>query len=196
MCFYPKLTSNCTTDKEDMMKIFNIAICAILLISLTGCGVNLNTNQYEVSDAGDVFETYEGTIISRRKVNISGTSGAGTGVGGVAGGLIGSQLGGGRGSIVTTLGGAALGAVAGSAIEKNATKQQGWEYSIRIIDESGQSTTTHSIKSRSARSSTGSMNKRIQTVVQGLDNDIKVGTKVLLHIPANGGRARVVPITG
>ena len=178
-----------------MINNFKKIMCIAIAIALSGCGVDLNTNQYDVSNAGDVFETYEGKVISRRKVKISGTSGAGNSTGGVAGGLIGSQLGGGSGSILTTLGGAALGAMAGAAIEKNATKQEGWEYSIRIMDESGQSATVNNIKSRSFRSTSGTMNKRIQTVVQGLDVDIKVGTKVLLHIPSNGGRARVVPIT-
>jgi uncharacterized protein YcfJ len=46
-------------------------------------------------------------------------SGAGAVIGGVTGGLLGSQAGGGRGKIVTSVAGAVLGAVAGDSVEKN-----------------------------------------------------------------------------
>lgn len=51
-------------------------------------------------------------------------NGAGAVIGGVAGGLLGSQAGGGRGKIVTSVAGAVLGAVAGDSVQKNMNAAQ------------------------------------------------------------------------
>jgi outer membrane lipoprotein SlyB len=65
---------------------------------------------------------------------------AGTGVtpgmaiGGVVGGLLGNQLGGGRGRTATTVVGAAGGAYAGHAIEKNRARTTAYVLHIRMAD--------------------------------------------------------------
>lgn len=51
-------------------------------------------------------------------------SGAGAVIGGVAGGLLGSQAGGGRGKLVTTATGAVLGAMVGDNVQKNMNAAQ------------------------------------------------------------------------
>jgi outer membrane lipoprotein SlyB len=76
-----------------------------------------------------------GTVESMREV---ASKGEGTGLGAVAGGIggliLGHQVGGGAGNKIATVLGAAGGAYAGNAIEKNARSTKSYEVSVRMED--------------------------------------------------------------
>lgn len=76
-----------------------------------------------------------GVIESVRAVEVAGeTSGVGAVAGGVAGGVVGNQFGHGTGRTLLTIGGAAGGAYAGNAIEKNMKKHTVWRVAVRLDD--------------------------------------------------------------
>jgi len=83
-----------------------------------------------------------GTIESVQQVERPGEgSGVGVGVGAVAGGLLGRQMGGGRGRDVMTVLGAVGGAVAGNHVEKNVRKVTDYKVTVRFEDGSTQTLT-------------------------------------------------------
>ena len=61
---------------------------------------------------------------------------------GVVGGVLGHQIGSGRGNTAATILGAGAGAYAGNQIEKNAKKKTYWVVSVRLDDGSKQSITS------------------------------------------------------
>jgi outer membrane lipoprotein SlyB len=74
-----------------------------------------------------------GVVESIRYVEEAGkTSGLGMLGGAVVGGVIGHQIGSGRGNTVATIAGAGLGAVAGNQVEKNTKTKTMWAVSIRM----------------------------------------------------------------
>jgi outer membrane lipoprotein SlyB len=76
-----------------------------------------------------------GVIESIRVANVQGQgSGLGAVAGGVAGGLLGNQIGRGNGRTVATIAGAAGGAYAGNAIEKNMKKHTVYRVTLRMED--------------------------------------------------------------
>jgi len=76
-----------------------------------------------------------GVIESIRPVQVKGeTSGVGAVAGGVAGGLVGNQFGHGGTRTLLTIGGAAGGAYAGNAIEKNMKTHTVWRVGVRLED--------------------------------------------------------------
>ncbi len=76
-----------------------------------------------------------GVIESIRAIEVKGpSSGIGAVAGGVAGGVVGNQFGSGGTKTLLTIGGAAGGAFAGDAIEKNLKKQTAWQVTVRLGD--------------------------------------------------------------
>lgn len=148
------------------------------LFLLSGCAPSIGGNDYSVSGTGQVSETYPGVITAKRIVKVNAKSpehendiGVGTVAGGVAGGVLGSQIGGGKGAVVAGTLGALGGAVAGHFAEKKLTEQQGYEYQVKLDD------------------------GRLLTLTQGATPDLAIGQRVLMIVPQNGGRSRVVPDT-
>ena len=77
-----------------------------------------------------------GTVVNVRTVKKEGeASGAGAVIGGIAGGVLGHQVGSGRGKDVATVAGAAGGAYAGHQIEKN--KNASTSYVVEVKLENG-----------------------------------------------------------
>src|SRR5258706_1331608 len=73
------------------------------------------------------------TFCSRREVQIEGTrSGIGPAAGAAGGGIAGSCVGQGRGSAVGAVVGAVAGGVAGQAAEQGATRQVGYEITVKL----------------------------------------------------------------
>lgn len=144
------------------------AVIAALCLGIAACTPNIEPDSYAVGSVGQVNRAVKGTVVSARQVNIEGTqSGVGAGSGALAGGLGGSYIGGSsvRGSAIGAVGGAVAGGIAGALIEESATKQQGVEYIIEAE------------------------NGAILTLVQGTDDPIAKGEKVLVLY---GQRSRVV----
>jgi outer membrane lipoprotein SlyB len=74
-----------------------------------------------------------GVVSSVRYVEEKGdASGAGLVIGGVAGGVLGHQIGSGRGNTVATIAGAGVGAYAGNQVEKNAKKKTYWVVDVKL----------------------------------------------------------------
>lgn len=111
-------------------RFLNVALC---LAFLAGCADNINSNHYSTNQTGKVSTVAQCTVISVRQVGVSDNSGAGTLIGGLAGGVAGSTIGG--GSTAHTLGavgGALLGGLVGSAAEQGLTSQTGLEYVVKL----------------------------------------------------------------
>jgi outer membrane lipoprotein SlyB len=121
-----------------------------------------------------VSETYECTVVSVRRVLVEEGDSlednkTGAVLGAVTGGVLGNAVGAGRGRTTATVLGAVAGGVGGAMAEKAMKRQDALEYVLKM------------------------QNGSLRTVVQGLDNQLAPGQKVLLIIDNNGGRSRIVP---
>ncbi len=147
------------------------AVALPLALFAGACAPNMSSNSYDARSVGEVRRIERGTIQSYRWVEIRGPrSGVGTMAGAGIGAAAGSTIGGGHGSgaenVIGAIGGALLGGLLGSSIEKNATKQSGFEYVIRT--ESG----------------------ALVSIVQADTQPLPEGAPVLIHF--SGTRSRVV----
>ncbi|MBK7541199.1 MAG: glycine zipper 2TM domain-containing protein [Candidatus Competibacteraceae bacterium] len=98
-----------------------------------GCASSLSGGAYSRAQARGVQEVRLGYVESVRDVLIEGTqSGVGTMGGAALGGLAGSNLGKGNGRAAGAIGGAIVGGLVGSTIEQNATRQPGLEITVRL----------------------------------------------------------------
>jgi outer membrane lipoprotein SlyB len=119
------------------MKQLVVALMAVSVL-ITGCQRKLdNENYVSSSDSGTVLE---GKIISARPVVIQNKdrledNSAGILSGGAAGGVAGYQVGGGRGNAAATVGGAIAGALVGGLLQQELSKQDGFEYIVKIDPE-------------------------------------------------------------
>jgi outer membrane lipoprotein SlyB len=146
------------------------AAFAALALALAGCASGLGANSYERGQVGTVARVEEGTVVASRAIVIEGSQTGqtvGTATGAVIGGVAGSQIGGGSDErAIAGVIGAVGGGIIGNAIGKNATKQPGFAYTVRL--RSGE----------------------LVTITQGGDIAIANGTPVLVEY---GARARVIP---
>jgi outer membrane lipoprotein SlyB len=145
-----------------------VALAAVLATSVGGCASSLSGGSYTRSQARTAQYVDMGTVESVRHVQIEGTkSGVGTVGGAALGGIAGSTLGSGRrANAAGAVGGAILGGLAGSAVEEGMTSQPGLEITVRL--DSG----------------------RIIAVTQGADEGFYPGDRVRV-ITAPDGTARV-----
>lgn len=108
-----------------------VVLCALLQAA---CMPDSRSDKVYSRDQARVSHSvYYGTILRVEDVTIEGTnSGAGVLAGGAMGGVLGNAVGGGSGRAISTVGGAILGGLAGSAIEKDATTQVGVELEVEL----------------------------------------------------------------
>jgi outer membrane lipoprotein SlyB len=156
-----------------MKKFFLILSAGAVFMG--GCARDLSPYSYGEQDVGQVNQTYAGTILSMRRVMINGADRledhkTGMAVGAIAGGLLGSAFGKGRGKIAGIAGGALLGGTAGTLAEKNMKQQEAIEYTVELDS------------------------RQMRTVVQG-GAPLMKGQRVLL-IMNNKGRSRITPFEG
>ena len=109
-----------------------IAVATLPLLLISCAQQSLTGDTYSRNEAGQAQSVQQGRITSIRYVKIEGGTTAGTILGGVAGGVLGNQIGGGRGNTLATVGGAGLGAVAGSHAQQSMGSRQGLEIQVRI----------------------------------------------------------------
>ena len=162
----------------------SVVISAVIVsgITISGCAPRIGANNVSVQGVGEMSETLRGVIIAARPVMISASRqdadnqpGAGAAIGAVGGGVLGSQIGQGKGSVLAALGGAALGGVAGHMIGQKLTDQEGMEYQIQL-DRGG-----------------------IVTMRQGADPVMRAGQRVMVInsskdvLNHGGGNGRVIP---
>lgn len=154
--------------KSLILKAISAGVIALSL-GITGCASNISSSAYSDQQVGQASQTYAGTIVSHRVVDVQGKSEVGGLVGAAAGGVAGSAIGGGfRANALGAIGGALLGGLAGSAAESSLSKQQAIEYVIQT-EKNG-----------------------LITVAQGVDNPLAVGQKVLVIV---GKTTRVIADT-
>ena len=97
-----------------------------LIMGLSGCPASLSGSAYSRNQARTLQTVETGTVESVRQVFIEGTkTGLGGASGAALGGLAASNIGGGRGQVAATIGGALIGGVAGAAAEEAMTRQPG-----------------------------------------------------------------------
>ncbi|MDR1267118.1 MAG: hypothetical protein LBJ70_01905 [Holosporales bacterium] len=148
-----------------------IGIACFLGLFLAGCARQISSNVYSERHVGEASFSYQGTIISVRKVLVGSEkleeNVAGGAVGAVGGGLLGSQFGKGEGKTAMTALGVVGGAVGGAMAQKALREQEALEYVVKLT------------------------NGQIVTVVQGLEDPLPSGAPVLV-IMGQAGRSRVV----
>ncbi|NPT61124.1 glycine zipper 2TM domain-containing protein [Paraburkholderia elongata] len=90
---------------------------------------------YESAPARPAADPYAGEVVAINTVQApEPTTGLGALGGAVAGGLVGNQIGGGRGKILTTIAGAVGGGLAGNGIEHAVRKQTTYQVQVRMQD--------------------------------------------------------------
>ncbi|MCL7744986.1 glycine zipper 2TM domain-containing protein [Guyparkeria hydrothermalis] len=116
-----------------MKHLITIVLAAAGLALLSGCASSLSSGAYSRDSARQMQTVYYGTVQSIRTVQIEGTkTPVGAGAGAVTGGILGSQVGGGTGRSLATVGGVVLGGLAGAAAEEGITRQTGYEITVRL----------------------------------------------------------------
>ena len=114
----------------------NYLLCLPVVMLLASCAQDSRSgNVYRQGDVRQEQSVRYGRITSISPVKIEGNHEAGTVVGAVAGGLLGSQLG--RGHAAHTagaVGGALAGGVIGSNVEQAVGNRNGIEINVRLTD--------------------------------------------------------------
>ena len=105
---------------------------------IAGCASDIDSNYYSTGSVGQVSQAQGCTVVSVRPIKVSTQNGAGTAIGGIAGGQIG---GGNTAHLLGAVGGAILGGFAGNAAQEGLTSQQGYEYIVRLDNGNTVSTT-------------------------------------------------------
>lgn len=109
---------------------------------IAGCASDIDSNYYSTGSVGQVSQAQGCTVVSVRPIKVSTQNVAGTAIGGIAGGIAGSQIGGGNTAhLLGAVGGAILGGFAGNAAQEGLTSQQGYEYIVRLDNGNTVSTT-------------------------------------------------------
>lgn len=152
-------------------RVVAVSVLAASLAILAGCANrSASSSVYTYGQAQQEQIVRYGTVVSVRPVTIQEdrSSGLGTLGGGALGGVAGSAIGGGRGQILTSIGGAILGGLAGNAVENQMGKTQGLEITVRLD------------------------NGETRVVAQAADVALTSGQRVQLI--SGGGPTRVVPM--
>ena len=157
-----------------MKKTYTAVALVASLGMMSGCATNLDPNFVDDSVAGQTAIVELGTITSVRQVTTGSANAkdrvAGTAIGGIAGGVLGSLVKGGRTtSTLSTIGGIGAGALIGNTAQKAVSEKKRIEYTVKL--DSGATIAT------------------IQDAKQGV---LSVNTRVRV-IEQKGGRSRVVP---
>ncbi len=147
------------------MKVLNkfyLFLAAVLL--LTGCASNLTGDNYSASEAKRIQTVQYGVVVDQRPVVIDGRQNGvlGTAAGGVLGGVIASNVGGGKGKDIATGIGAVIGGILGQQVEERATRKQGQEITIRL--DSGE---TISVVQQVSQANFFANNDRVKLLQQG-----------------------------
>lgn len=117
-----------------MKKLALVVVVGSLFLG--GCAAPIAGNgTYQAQETGVAQNVRFGIVESVRPVVLDkGTTGIGIAGGALVGGLLGSQIGGGWGSAAAAAAGAVAGGIGGQAIERNTSKSQGLEITVRLRD--------------------------------------------------------------
>lgn len=151
-----------------------LMLAAAATLALAGCARQISPNTVEGASVGQVSEAFFGTVQQVRVVQVqegdrlqeNTTGGL---VGGLLGGAAASRFGGGWGKVLAIGAGALAGAAVGAVAEREITRQQALEYTVRLD------------------------NGRMITIVQGgVENPLPSGSRVIVQM-GQQGQGRVVP---
>jgi outer membrane lipoprotein SlyB len=106
-------------------------ILALVLAGVSGCGPNYSPDTYASNAAQQANKVEQGVIVGVRDVAVTAAGTVGTVTGAAAGGIAGSQVGVGPVSAFTSLGGALVGGIGGSAVEHVTSDTTAFEYIVR-----------------------------------------------------------------
>lgn len=134
---------------------------------LTACTPDISAGSYATGQVGQAARTASGVIIAARPVSVSnGDNMVGTLGGAALGGIAGSAIGGGtRANLLGAVGGALVGGAVGNYAEGKMSSQTGMQYTVRLA------------------------NRSVVTVTQGMNPVLNVGQKVYVIF---GNPARVI----
>lgn len=151
-----------------MMRAVVQLLSVSVVFSQFGCMTDISGNTYSVGAVGAVNRAVEATVISKRTVDVSGSSETGAAVGATGGAIAGANAGGDSalGVVGGVVGGALVGGLVGGAAQKHNTKQEGFEYVVKTA------------------------NGALFTVVQGPEPPIEKGQNVILLY---GSKSRLIP---
>ncbi len=117
--------------KQAALKIFMVFMALVL----AGCASSLSGEVYTREQARTSHTISYGKVIGVKHVLIEGTKGTiGSIMGGAAGAALGNTIGSGTGRTLASVAGGILGALAGNAIEKEVTKKDGLEITVKLDD--------------------------------------------------------------
>lgn len=152
------------------MKKWALLFVFPLALMLSGCYSAIGADQYATDSVGEVNRALRGTVVSVRAVQVASDGQTGTLIGGAAGAVAGSMIGGSDAAhILGGIGGAVIGGMAGDAAQGALTKQSGYEYVVELD------------------------NGSLVTVSQGNDVVLRPGQRCIVLY---GKRARVIPYNG
>ncbi len=152
-----------------MMKKLALLLILPLALTVNACTSRIGANEYATAGAGQVNRAVRGTVVNVRQVQLQSDNGAGTLLGGAAGAVAGSMIGGTDAvHILGGIGGAVLGGMAGDAAQGALSNQAGYEYVIQLE------------------------NGNLVTITQGTDVLLTPGQKCIVLY---GKQARVIPAT-
>ena len=103
----------------------------LVLAGVSACGPTYSPDTYASNAVQQANKVEQGIVIGVRDVAVSASGTVGTVTGAAAGGIAGSQMGGGVTSAFTSLGGALVGGIAGSAVEHASADTKAFEYIVR-----------------------------------------------------------------
>lgn len=121
-----------TAHLRGVSRVFVNSLCLVLISSflLAGCA-SRGGETYSDSEVRSVQSVEYGVVTDVRVVQIEeDPSMLGPAIGGVAGGVLGSLIGHGAGRTLATLGGAAVGALAGAGVESQVRKYSADEITV------------------------------------------------------------------
>ncbi|MHC5083227.1 MAG: outer membrane lipoprotein [Planctomycetota bacterium] len=150
------------------MKIHILFVLLAISIFIAGCGPAHSGSTYSRSEAGKAQTVEDGEVIFIREVQVEGSkSGLGMVAGGILGYAVGNTVGGGSGKTVARAAGTVGGAAAGAAVEEKSTREIALEITVQLD------------------------NGKVVAVVQSADEKFEEGDKVrVLQRP--DGTARVI----
>jgi outer membrane lipoprotein SlyB len=110
---------------------FRFLISALFVAGVSGCGPTYSPDTYASNAAQQANKVEQGVVVGVRPVAVSAAGTVGTVTGAAAGGIAGSQVGTGPVSAFTSLGGALVGGLGGSAVEHVTADTTAFEYIVR-----------------------------------------------------------------
>ena len=113
--------------------LLRTAFILIIASLLNACASSNACDVYSRDEARKIQTVRKGVVESVRSVKLEGTkSPVGTLGGAAVGGVAGSTIGGGRGSAIAAVIGAVAGGLAGSALEEGMTRKDAFEITVKL----------------------------------------------------------------